>query len=380
MSGYAFLRSRPFGALPSGERLARAEGSPQWRGGSFENLQGNHLERFGALWSTVNADDEATPSSEPAYVRTDPATLAAAPSTGLRVTWFGHSSALVEVDGVRVLTDPFWGDRAGPGVGPRRFFPNPIAIVDLPEIDAVVISHDHWDHLDEPTITALRSTEARFVVPLGVGAHLSRWGVPDARITELDWWEDTTVGSLTLTSTAARHESGRGLTQGKALWSGWALTGPEHRVWYSGDSSFHPDLAAVGERLGPFDVTLIESGQYDEHWPDNHWGPELAVRAHQLVRGERMVPVHWALLSLAPHAWTEPVERVRVAAACHGVDLLVLQPGAPTEPTAAAGYDQWWPNLAWRRAAEAPVLPTRNGDPQVRMPEGHDAVRSCTDS
>jgi L-ascorbate metabolism protein UlaG (beta-lactamase superfamily) len=175
----------------------------------------------------------------------------------------------------------------------------PVLLSELPRIDVVLISHDHYDHLDRPTIAAMANGDAMFVVPLGVGAHLERWGIPPARIVELDWWQSTRVGSLEIIATPARHVSGRISPQSDGtLWAGYALLGAQHRVWYSGDTGFHSALEEIGQRFGPFDVTLVEAGQYDADWPDWHLGPEQAVEAHRLVRGKRMIPVHWGLLKL----------------------------------------------------------------------------------
>jgi L-ascorbate metabolism protein UlaG (beta-lactamase superfamily) len=235
----------------------------------------------------------------------------------------------------------------------------------------VLISHDHWDHLDQPTISAMAGwVGTTFVVPLGIGAHLERWGIPADRIRELDWWGTTTMGQVDIVSTPARHSSGRDpLRNNETLWSGWALRGPRHSTWYSGDSGYFPDIAEIGKRLGPFDVTLLDAGQYDPHWPDNHLGPELAVQANALVGGNLLIPVHWALFNLAPHTWTEPVERVRAEAECRDQPYLVLVPGVPTEPTAGAVADQrqWWPALPWRTAAQAAVNPTADGNPDKRI-------------
>ena len=387
VAGYAFTRTAAFGADPDGERRKRVEASPNWRDGGFRNVQPLWIDLFGAMRESLGGSSEdATPREPVDVARTDPATFATAPTSGLRVTWFGHSSALLEVDGARILTDPIWSERAGPVsfAGPKRFYPPTIALADLPPVDAVVISHDHWDHLDMGTVRALGRTEARFVVPLGIGAHLERWGVRADRITELDWWGTTEVAGVRLHATPARHQSGRLNPSGRqTLWAGWAVVGPEHRAWYSGDSGFHDGLDEIGRRLGPFDVALVESGQYDDHWPDVHYGPELAVEAARRVRAEVMVPVHWALFSLAPHAWTEPVERVIAAAGCVGPPVRVLRPGEPSEPTNADGTVEvgstatatrrWWPALRTQTAREAPILGTQSGDPDVRLD-----VRPCT--
>lgn len=361
-----------FGSKPDGERLVRAQQSPQWHDGQFRNPQ--------PMWADVRGAwlrflfEPSTPGVVPdapiPAVRTETSALAKPPVSGLRVTWFGHSSALLEIDGSRVLIDPLWSERPSPvtWAGPKRWYPPPVALSELPAIDAVVISHDHYDHLDYATVVAMKSWRTVFVVPLGVGAHLSRWGIPKSRIIELDWWQSTHVGGIEVIATPARHRSGRIATQAnKTLWAGYAIVGAQHRAWYSGDTGFHDDLARIGERHGPFDVTMIESGQYDAGWPDTHLGPELAVEAHRLVRGKAMIPVHWALIKLANHAWTEPVERVLVAARCRGVKVLVPRPGESIEPTQSPRPPRWWPRMVWQSAGERPVTATKNGEPGDRV-------------
>ena len=371
--GLHYVRSTPFGGSASGERLARMQKSPQWHDGEFVNPQPPWVSLWDGVTGSFGSSDTSSPNPALDIPATDTGLFDDPPASGLRVTWFGHSSSLVEIDGVRVLIDPFWGEHAGPSglFGTKPFFPAPVTLSGIGTVDAVVISHDHWDHLDQPTVSAMAGRPGTtFVVPLGIGAHLERWGVPPDRIRELDWWQSTTVGSVELTSTPTRHSSGRNPLRGNGtLWSGWALRGPSHRVWYSGDTGYFPGLEQIGKRLGPFDVTLVESGQYDAAWPDNHLGPELAVHANALVGGELLIPVHWGLFSLAPHGWTEPVERVRAEAHCQGQRHLVLVPGVPTEPTpdAVAAQRQWWPVLPWRTAAQAPLNPTAGGDPDQRV-------------
>ncbi|WP_394846446.1 MBL fold metallo-hydrolase [Pendulispora brunnea] len=371
----ALTHCAAFGARPTGERLARAMRSPQWHHGRFENPQ--------ASWTDLTASylrlfARSEPDTQPSVpLETVSPAFDTPPASGLAVTWFGHSSALLEIDGVNVLVDPLWSARASPigWLGPSRWFIPPAKLDALP-VDAVVISHDHYDHLDYGSILTLKGTRARFVVPLGVGAHLEHWGIPRERITELDWWESTRIGGLDVVATPARHASGRGLSKSnRTLWAGFAFIGSKHRAWYSGDTGFHDDLARIGERFGPFDVTLIESGQYDANWPDAHLGPELAVEAHRRVRGTALLPVHWGALQLAPHPWTEPIERVLVAAACHDVEVLALRPGERVEPTEHPPLERWWPNAAWRPASKAPVLGTKNGNAAERI-----ALPPCTRS
>lgn len=353
---------RSFGATPEGARRARMERSPQWKSGRFANaLPETPVDLWGALGARFGASD--TSPENPISVQTRSAEdYRLPPASGLRVTWFGHSSFLVEIDGARVLVDPVWGNRASPfsWLGPHRFYPPPLPLAELPRIDAIVISHDHYDHLDLHTVERLREREVPWIVPLGVGAHLEGWGVSPDRIVELDWWEATPVGPLTVTCTPARHFSGRGLTtRNSTLWAGWALAGPEHRVFYSGDTALHPEFADIGARLGPFDLTLMETGAYSPLWRDVHLGPEQAVIAHQLVRGRTLLPVHWGLFDLANHSWTEPIQRVRAAAQKEGVVLAIPRPGGWVEPTGEPFVDVWWDaSVPWATAEAEPVWST----------------------
>lgn len=361
--------SSSFGGRAEGTRLARMQHSPQWHGDAFANPQA----MWGDMPRALSRMFESTPHSVPdaSIVPVSDASQYTRPSrSGLRVTWFGHSTTLVELDGVNVLTDPLWSERPSPlqWIGPKRWFAPPLPLRALPRIDAVVISHDHYDHLDEATIRTLQaSSSAVFVVPLGVGAHLVHWGVPDSRIVELDWWEHTRIGGVDIVATPARHASGRVVPQSdETLWAGYALIGGRHRVFYSGDTGLHEGLREIGARFGPFDVAMIESGQYDADWPDWHMGPEQALVANTLVRGKALLPVHWGLLKLAHHGWTEPVERVVAAAHCTDTPVLTPRPGQSFEPTLHAAFAQWWPPLPWQDAKERPVIATKTGHSAVR--------------
>ncbi|WP_338277664.1 MBL fold metallo-hydrolase [Corallococcus caeni] len=364
---------RAFGRAPEGARLERMARSPQWQDGGFVNPQPilNNWER--TLSDLFHTSPESTPRMPVVVDRIDPKRFATPPEDGLRVTWLGHSSTLVEVDGHRVLTDPVWGERTSPleWIGPKRWFPAPIALDALPPIDAVVISHDHYDHLDFATITAMKDWNTTFVVPLGVGAHLEYWGVPASRIVELDWWERTKVKGLDIVATPARHASGRFLQQDKTLWAGWALVGPRHRVYYSGDTGLFPAMEEIGAKLGPFDLTMIETGQYGAGWPDWHLGPEQAVLAHRLVKGRLMLPVHWGLVTLAYHGWTEPIERSLVAAKHDGVGITAPRPGQDFLALAPPPVERWWPDRPWKTAEEAPIVASQI-PPKLR--EGHPAL------
>jgi L-ascorbate metabolism protein UlaG (beta-lactamase superfamily) len=350
-----------FGARAVDGRLARIEASPEWAGGHFVNPQPIRNSFWGTVWGGFHMSPNVSPKQPLAVATPAGLGLGTPPGTDLRVTWLGHSTVLVEIDGQRILLDPVWGQRTSPfeWAGPLRWFPPPIPLGDLPPIDAVLISHDHYDHLDRDTIVAMKDWNTRFIVPLGVGAHLAYWGVPEARIIEVDWWQHVKVGSggLEVVSTPARHASGRMLVDDDAtLWTGYALLGTGHRVYYSGDTGLFPALREIGTRLGPFDLTIIEVGQYGRGWPDWHLGPEQAVRAHQMVGGRVMLPVHWGAFALAFHGWTEPIERALAAGSAAGVTVLAPRPGQPIEPTAPPPLDRWWPNLPWKTGLEDPIV------------------------
>ncbi|MEM9730779.1 MAG: MBL fold metallo-hydrolase [Myxococcota bacterium] len=361
-----------FGKQAEGERLERMTESPQWDDGVFENPQPlwNDTSLTGMAKAILKSSDFATPENaddDIPVVQREGSEFEAEPESGLRVTWFGHSSMLIEVDGKKVLTDPVWGPSPSPvtWAGPRRWYAPPIELDALPPVDAVLISHDHYDHLDYPTFEVIRDWDTLFFVPLGVGAHLAYWGVPEDRIVELDWWDRRDLAGLTIVCAPARHASGRGVfDQNATLWAGWALIGPEHRVFFSGDTGLFDGMKEIGEKLGPFDVTMLEVGAYNAAWPDWHLGPEQAVLAHQWLQGEVMMPVHWGLFDLAAHGWTEPAERTLVSAREAGVTTAFPRPGESFEPTERPLVGRWWPAVPWETAEEHPVVATAaNGNP-----------------
>ncbi len=295
--------------------------------------------------------EERTPRTPPGPFRTDPRVFATGAAGGLRVTWMGHSSMLLELDGTRVLIDPVWDERASPveWFGPKRFFAPPLALEDLPPIDVVLTSHDHYDHLGVRTVRRLVQLPAlagaRWVTGLGVGAILRGFGVPAAAITELNWTESTRVGGLELTALPARHFSGRAVwNRFHTLWSAWVLNGPRHRVLYGADSGEWAGFREIGERWGPFDLTMLEIGAYDPLWADIHMGPEGALRMFgQLggrARGDLLMPIHWGLFDLALHGWRQPIERMWAEP---GIKLWSPEPGLPTEVVPGVEVrSEWW--------------------------------------
>ncbi|MFG2648900.1 MBL fold metallo-hydrolase [Streptomyces sp. NPDC048436] len=375
-SGLRSLRTAAFGADPAGERLARIHRSPNFADGSFQNPEGARTRptgstlEFAKIYFRKEERARRGPAGTVPVHATTLADLARPAVSGLRLTWMGHSSVLAEIDGQRVLFDPVWGERCSPfsWVGPKRLHPVPVPLAALGPVDVVVISHDHYDHLDMPTIKALVGTDTVFAVPLGVGAHLERWGVPADRLRELDWNESAKVGNLTLTATPARHFCGRGLrNQQHTLWASWAVTGSEHRIYHSGDTGYFDGFRDIGAEHGPFDATMIQIGAFSEFWPDIHMTPEEGMRAHLDLQGGRptgvMLPIHWGTFNLAPHPWSTPGEGTVAAADRAGAKIALPVPGEPFEPASdSVPAKPWWRGVAiepeggWIARAEAAVV------------------------
>jgi len=279
---------------------------------------------------------------------TDAKIFATTPGSGLRVTWMGHATSIVEIDGVRILIDPVWDERAAPTswTGPKRFFAPPLALNDLPPIDAVIVSHDHYDHLGAGTIRALAHVSsvenARWVMPLGVSAIVKQLGVPAARCVELDWMDSTQVGPVRVTALPARHFSGRGLfNRFETLWASFSLAGPQHRVYYGADSGEWAGFQEIGARFGPFDLSMLEIGASNPLWAEIHMGPEGAVGSFRALGGQGLLmPIHWGLFDLALHHWKQPIEAIWPV---EGLRLWSPTPGVPSEVVADEELrSEWW--------------------------------------
>ncbi|MFC1526236.1 MBL fold metallo-hydrolase [Candidatus Latescibacterota bacterium] len=348
-----------FGARARGSRRERILSSPNFRDGRFQDPLPRQEDMWLALRRWLQGGQHRVPTEAVPVTPVESDRFTRKPETGLRLTWLGHSSMLVEIGGGRFLTDPMWSRRAAPSRfwGVRRFYDPPMPLAQLPPLDAVVLSHDHYDHLDEATIRQLSRTSVPFIAPLGVGAHLEHWGVPGDRIVELDWWESTSVADTELTCTPARHFSGRTpLDRDATLWCGWVLGGRDHRVYFSGDTAMFPGIGDIGERLGPFDATMVEIGAYHAAWADVHLGPEQAALAHRVVGGGLMLPTHWGTFNLSLHGWTEPAERLMAAARREGVAVAIPRPGQSIEPASPPELERWWPPLPWETAEQAPIV------------------------
>lgn len=291
---------------------------------------------------------------------TDAGVYGTAPASGLRITWFGHSGLLLEIDGVRILIDPIWEPRASPvrWIGPKRFFAPPLQLEDLPELDAVLISHDHYDHLGATTVRRLArlnaTSRARWVTSLGVGRRLRDFGVPAPRIVELDWTQSTEIAGTELSSGVrvdawpARHFSGRTpWDRFNTLWSSFVFEGPRHRVYFSADSGLWNGFGEVAARYERFDLTMLEIGAFHTLWADIHLGPDGAAEAYRQMGGPKqaglLFPIHWGLFNLALHGWREPMERLTEVAAAEGWPLWLPTPGVPTEVRADVPVNSdWW--------------------------------------
>jgi L-ascorbate metabolism protein UlaG (beta-lactamase superfamily) len=262
------------------------------------------------------------------------------------IIWFGHSALLLKVNELTLLLDPMFGRSPSPFpiIGPKRYSTKlPIEIEELPTIDAVILSHDHYDHLDYDSILKLKAKVKQFIVPLGVAGHLIRWGVDPEIIQEHDWWDEFTFRGLTLASTPARHFSGRGLGgRDTSLWCSWVILSEHSRIFFSGDSGYGPHFKEIGSKYGPFDLTLMECGQYNERWADIHMMPEETVKAHLDVQGKLMIPIHWGAFTLALHSWTDPIERAVKAAKQLGSAIATPRIGETVTIGAEA-----YPNSTW---------------------------------
>ncbi|MFO0586673.1 MAG: MBL fold metallo-hydrolase [Polyangiaceae bacterium] len=330
-----------------GLRAERTKASHQFRDGTFHNAAGDKL--FSAPGAGVMAEFFFRKGRrEPGFVlpvERPHEGWSRSIDSGLRVTWLGHSTVLLEVAGRRILTDPVFGDRASPFnfAGPKRFHPVPAALSELPELDVVLLSHDHFDHLCRPTMEALAKTRVPIVTALGVGAHLEAFGIDPSRITELDWHESMEVAGVHFTALPAQHFSGRGLLdRNRTLWASWAMRAGNRSVYFSGDTGLFDEMHDIGLTNGPFDLVLLEIGAFHPSWGAIHLGPENALTAFERLRGKALLPVHWSTFNLGLHDWDDPGETLFQLAEKKGSRILTPKIGAVFEPDHAESPEAWW--------------------------------------
>lgn len=330
--------------------LNRIHSSTQFSEGKFRNEQETQVFEWGKTWAIVkdyffNKSDKAVPETMPAIQQLSNDAFDLNNSEALNFARLGHSTLLIQLSGKYFLTDPVFSERVSPvqWMGPKRFHPVPMDIESIAEIEAVIISHNHYDHLDEASIKQLKNKVNHFVVPLGIGDKLIAWGVDESKITQLDWWENIKLNDVELVSTPAQHFSGRGITDSdKTLWSSWVIRNQQHSLYFSGDTGYFPGFKDIGEKYGPFDYAFMECGAYNELWRDIHMMPEDSLQAFKDVKGKVMVPIHNGTFDLSTHAWFDPMEKITQLAAENNVTLLLPQIGSIVKMEVLVTNSPWW--------------------------------------
>lgn len=343
----------PFGSPPEAEQQSKFAGSPQFNAESsrFENRRPNVIEEtreeafnLAMIYEFFIADRPDGVPVQPLPQVTPQMAEFMAPSDDLKIIWFGHSTFLLNFNDKTVLVDPMFSNTAAPvSFAVKRFQPPVIGLEDLPPIDFILISHDHYDHLDMKSVQYFRDKAVTFVTPLGVGSHLQGWGIDAANIIERDWWERVEFDGLEFIAAPAQHFSGRSLTdENKTLWASWIVRDADHNVYFSGDTGYDTHFKAIGDQYGPFDVAFIESGQYNPAWRAVHLLPEEGVQAYEDLKAERFFPIHWAMFELALHPWYEPVERLDALSAANNVNLMTPKIGQITRVNSESRFEKWW--------------------------------------
>ncbi len=345
-----FMQQASFGKLPSGERLERIKRSPQYGKGSFQNQSSTPQLTGGVSLFTVIRDflfgkhERKQPDRILPSVKRE---LVARPSSAQpELTWFGHSSYLLQVNQLNILVDPVFSERTSPVqyAGTKAFAgSNVYTAADMPAIDILLITHDHYDHLDYGTIMQLKDKVKLFVTSLGVGAHLEYWGIPPGKIRELDWWENTRITNDTaFTATPSRHFSGRGFKRNQTLWSSFVLETGSYRIYLGGDSGYDQHFKVIGERFGPFDLAILEDGQYNVYWANIHMMPEETAQAAVDLKAKILFPVHWGKFALATHPWDESIQRVLKQSEALKVKVITPQIGERIVLDNSHRYTHWW--------------------------------------
>lgn len=348
---YFFMQQDSFGKLPEGTRAERIAKSPNYKDGQFRNrvetkMLAEDASYFRMFAKFFSAGVDREPLRPLPSQKTD---LQAIPSDKPTLIWFGHSSYLISIGGKKILADPVFSERASPVQysGPKNYPGTALyKIEDFPDLDVVVISHDHYDHLDYNSILKLKEKTKLFCVPLGIGQHLEHWGVNAEQIREFDWWEgEEVLPGLKLTSTPARHFSGRGFTRNKTLWSSFVLETGGYKMFIGGDSGFDNAFEEIGNKYGPFDLAMLECGQYDVQWPYIHMMPEETVKAALGLKAKVFLPVHWGKFTLANHPWRDPIRRAVKFAHESGAAVTTPKIGEPVVLTETLPFEEWWESV-----------------------------------
>lgn len=344
----AFNQPR-FGKLPQGDRLDRIQESPNYRDGKFQYpiptpKFSKDVSLLSVIWSNHFAKNERlVPDAPVPAIKTDLKTLNLQKDM---VVWLGHSSWFVQVGGNRILIDPVFSDHAGPFSFLNKAFAGTSIYTadDMPEIDSLLISHDHWDHLDYPTVTSLRSMVKNVICPLGVGAYFEYWDYPKDKIREGDWYDRMPLGkNITVHVLPARHYSGRLFKENKTLWAGFVLETPDRKIFCSGDSGYGPHFSKIGKEFNGFDLVLLDCGQYDPRWAYIHMTPEEAAQAAGDLGAQAMIPAHVGRFTIANHSWDEPFKRLTEASQDKPYRLLTPEIGEPVVPDdTPSRSSRWW--------------------------------------
>ena len=345
---YVFMLQASFGKLPKDARLERAKQSPNYRDNRFQNrietqTLAEGVSYFGMMIDFFGKGVNREPADTIPSIKSDLKTDFAENPT---IIWFGHSSFLIKINGKNILVDPVLSERASPvQYAGAKSYPGTMIYTadDFPEIDLLVISHDHYDHLDYNTVLSLKKKVNLFCVPLGVSEHLLHWGIDSNRIEEFDWWDSKQLlPGVELIATPARHFSGRGFTRDKTLWASYVLKTADHRIFIGGDSGYDDVFKIIGEKYGPFDIAMLECGQYDPQWPYIHMMPEETVQASVDLRAKVLLPVHWGKFTLALHPWNDPIKRASIHAATLDVAITTPVIGEPVVLDGALPKEAWW--------------------------------------
>lgn len=344
-----FFTTPQFGQQPSDAQRAVYALTDHHDGSTFINHEQTSIQMDASrIWEVIKEFTSPVDNIKPAReIIPDPLTLQPKSDTyPTRVTWFGHSAFLVEMNGMRILLDPMFGQQAAPHpwLGTNRYNPTfPLEVSQLESIDVVLFSHDHYDHLDHGSVMELKDKVQHWLVPLGVDNHLKSWGVDSNAITAMDWWEEKPINDVIFALTPSRHFSGRGITDSKqTLWGSWVINGDSANIYFSGDGGYGAHFKEIGDKYGPFDLGLIECGQYNYKWADIHMMPEESVQAAIDVQAEVMMPIHWGAFTLSVHSWVEPVLRSSAEAEKLGQSMSTPRIGEPIIISESYPQTAWW--------------------------------------